>query len=252
MLPGISLAMSKKQLPWYKKKLPGSFSKAPASFELSDSQYSTMEVAGGIKLGASERVQLLELLRRYQRDSLTWTSAPRGREVREILEALQGDAEKLRKRMRFLLRGREPAKESALNQLLLNVPATEPTTPRWYGWDYRGNDWQTWLENELLRVRLLESWSGWTAQRLRENGTGGRDGNEFLRGLIRSLREFFLQNHGQDEHRFGRDRRTFFICFVEATLRCVPDHTEIKALAKTISRALDEDPGIGQNPRRKS
>ncbi len=248
----MALAMTKKKLPWYKKKLPGSFSKVPPSFELSDALYSRIESAGEIKLGASERGELLELLRRYQRDRLRWTSAPRRREVREILEALQGNAEKLRQRMHFLLRGREPAKQSALDQLLLNVLAPEPTTPRWYGWDYRGNDWQTWLENTLSRVSLLESWSRWTVQRLRENGTGGREGDEILRGLIRSLREFFLQNHGRDEHRFGRDRRRSFICFVEATLRCVPDHPEIKALAKTISRALDENPGAGQNPRRKS
>jgi hypothetical protein len=167
------LAMTKKKLPWYKKKLPGGFSKVPASFELSDARYSTIESAGEIKLGASERGQLLELLRRYQLDRLTWSSAPRRREVREILEALQGDAEKLREGMQSLLRGREPAKESAFDQLLLNVPAPEPTTPRWYGWDYPGNDWQTWVENTLLRVGLLGSWSRWTAQRLRENGTGG-------------------------------------------------------------------------------
>jgi hypothetical protein len=102
-----------------------------------------------------------------------------------------------------------------------------------------------------LGVVLLESWSGWTAQRLRENDTGGREGNEFLIGLIRSLREFFLQNNGRDEHRFGRDRRSSFICFVEATLRSVPDHPEVKALAKTISRALSENPAAGQNPSRK-
>ena len=157
--------------------------------------------------------------------------------------------------MHRLLQGAQPAKEAkeaALHQLLLNAPAPEPTTPRWYGWDYPRNDWQTWLEDTLSRVTLLDSWLQRTTEKLRENGTGGRDSDEFLRGLIRSLREFFLGNHGRDEHLFGRDRRGPFIYFVEAALRCVPDHPETKALAKIIARALNPKPPARQNPRRKS
>jgi hypothetical protein len=246
------LTIAKKEVPWYKKKLAGPFSKMPPDLELSQAQYLTRESAGEIKLGVSERAHLLALLRRYQLDRLWWTSAPRPREAREVLEGIQGDAEKLHDSMHFLLCGSEPAKEAALDELLFNAPAPEPTTPRWYGWDYPGNDWLTWIEDTLMRVTLLGSWSSWTAQQLRENSTGGRDRNEFLHGLIRSLRELFLRNHGRDEQRFGRDQRSAFICFAEAALRCIPDHPEIKALAKTISRALDEHTSAGQNPARKS
>jgi hypothetical protein len=70
-------------VPWYKKKLPGSFSKVLASLELSDAQYSTIESAGEIKLGSSERRQLSALLRRYQHDLISWTSAPCPGEARE-------------------------------------------------------------------------------------------------------------------------------------------------------------------------
>jgi hypothetical protein len=243
--------MTKKELPWFKKRLLGPFPKMPPDLELSQAQYLTMESVGELELGVSERGHLLALLREYQRNRLWWTSAPRPREAREILEAIQGDAEKLRDRMHLLLRGREPAKEAALHELLFNAPALEPTTPS-PGRDYPGNDWLTWIDDTLMRVSLLGSWSSLTAQKLRENSTGGRDGNEFLWGLIRSLRKFFLQNHGRDERRFGRDRRSAFICFVEAAVTCIPGHPEIKALAKTISRALDEPPSAGQNPVKKS
>jgi hypothetical protein len=219
---------------------------------LSDAQYSMIESAGEIKLGPSERGRLLALLCRYQRDLVSWTSAPRPREARAILEALQGGAGELSERLQCLLQVSKPAKEAALDQLLLDAPASEPTTPKWFGWVYPRNDWQSWLEDTLLRVTLLESWSRRTTERLRDSGTGGRDGNEFLRGLIRNLRKFFQQNHGRDEHRFGRDRRSAFICFVEAALRCVPNHPETRALAKTISRALDEHASAGQNPRGKT
>jgi hypothetical protein len=242
-------------LPWYRRRLPRPFSEVPPDLELSAAQYSTIESAGQIKLGSSERQQLSALLRRYQLDLLSWTAAPRPREAREILEPLQTGAAELRERLQRLLQGAKPAKEAkkaALHQLLLNAPAPEPTTPRWYGWDYPRNDWQTWLEDTLSRVTLLDSWLQRTTEKLRENGTGGRDSDEFLRGLIRSLREFFLGNHGRDEQRFGRDRRGPFIYFVEAALRCVPDHHETKALAKIIARALNPKPPAGQNPRRRS
>jgi hypothetical protein len=248
----MEVVMIKKEVPWHKRKVLGPFPKMPPALELSLDQYFSIERAGELKLGPSEREQLLALLRDYQRNRLWWDSAPRPREAIEVLEEIQGDAEKLRDRMHLLLRGRESAKEAALYELIFYAPAPEPTTPRWYGWKYPGNDWLTWIDDTLMRVSILGNWSSRTARKLRENSRGGRDGNEFLSGLIRSLREFFLLNHGRDEHRFGRDRRSAFICFVEATLTCIPDHPEIKALTKTISRALDERPSAGQNHRRKS
>ena len=219
---------------------------------MSEAQYSTVASAGEINLGASERGQLLELLRRYQRELLSWTSAPRPREVREILKTLQGDAGKLRAKLQSLLQISEPAKEATLDRLLLNAPAPKPTTQRLHGWHYPRNDWHSWLEDTLLRVILLESWSQRTTEHLPKDSKGGRDRNEFLRGLIRNLHEFFLQNHGQNERRFGQERRSHFLYFVEAALRCIPGHPETKALAKTISRALGESPRTGQNRRRKS
>ena len=95
---------------------------------MSEAQYSTVASAGEINLGASERGQLLELLRRYQRELLSWTSAPRPREVREILKTLQGDAGKLRAKLQSLLQISEPAKEATLDRLLLNACAEADNT----------------------------------------------------------------------------------------------------------------------------
>jgi hypothetical protein len=113
IIGGMGVTTPRNKLSWYKKRLFGSFSKAPPDLELSEAQYSTIESAGEIKLRASERGQLLELLRRYQRDLLAWTSAPRAREAREVLEALQGDAGELSERLQSVLQVRDlPVRDS--------------------------------------------------------------------------------------------------------------------------------------------
>ena len=230
------MAMPKQKLPWFKKRLPV-FTRTPPELALTDEQYSAIEIAGELKLDESARGKLLVLLRRYQIDKCAWESAARLGEVREILEPLRAAAGRLSKRLSRLLAVRDAAQDATLSELLVHAPGPEPTTPRWYGAEYPGNDWQTWLNDTLRRVTVLESWAQWTRERLPQDTTGGREANEFLHGLLGSLREFFRDNGGEDSSRFGRRQREHFLHFVEAAVSCIPGHSQ-KDLTKTISRAL--------------